>query len=149
MDMIAVDSLVPPENLAQSARATASSYSTIGPHFGPASAIDGIADTRWNSAAWTKSNGLESQWFELSWKKPQQIRRVRILWGGTHAAEYTLRASTDGKAWKTLLSISNGTGGFEEHGVAPTMARFLRLEGKKGTKGISAYSIREIEVFGE
>jgi len=149
MDMIAVDSLVPPENLAQSARATASSYSTIGPHFGPASAIDGIADTRWNSAAWTKSNGLESQWFELSWKKPQQIRRVTILWGGTHAAEYTLRASTDGKAWKTLLSISNGTGGFEEHGVAPTMARFLRLEGKKGTKGISAYSIREIEVFGE
>jgi hypothetical protein len=134
LEMIAADSVIPPRNLARFAEATASSYSTIGPHFKPASAIDGIPDTRWNSAAWTKSNGQEAQWFELSWKKPNQINRVKISWGETHAAEYALKASMDGN---------------EEHMIEPTLTRFLRIEGKKGTKGISAYSIQEIEVFGE
>ena len=149
LEMIEADSVIPPRNLARFAAATASSYSTIGPHFKPASAIDGIPDTRWNSAAWTKSNGQEAQWFVLSWKKPSRVNRVRISWGETHAVQYVLKASTDGKKWKTLLVISDGTGGLEEHVIEPTLIRFLRIEGKKGSKGISAYSIREIEVFGE
>lgn len=149
LEMIAADSAVPPPNLARLAEASASSYSTIGPHFKPSSAIDGITDTRWNSAAWTKSNGQETQWFGLTWKKPREIKRVKISWGETHAVEYTLKASADGREWKILLAVSNGTGGTEEHVVDPTKARFFRIEGKKGTKGISAYSIREIEVFGE
>lgn len=149
LDLIAADSLVPPQNLARFAEAGASSFSTIGPHFKPSSAIDGILDTRWNSAAWTKSNGEESQWFSLSWRKPISVKRVKILWGVTHAVQYSLKASMDGRKWKTVLSISNGTGGVEEHLIDQTMTRFLRIEGKKGTKGISAYSIREIEVYGE
>lgn len=149
LEMIAEDSVVPPQNLARFAKASASSYSTIGPHFKPSSAIDGIIDTRWNSAAWTKSNGQEAQWFALSWKKPQQIQRVKISWGETPATEYTLKSSSDGRRWKTLLAISKGSGGIEEHAVEPTLSRHLRIDGKRGTKGISAYSIREIEVFGE
>jgi hypothetical protein len=149
MTMIDHDSIVPPVNLAALASASASSYSTIGPYFKPVAAIDGKLFTRWNSAAWTKSNGQEAQWFQLSWKKPHTVKRVKIAWGETYAVAYQLLGSNDGKKWKPLHEVTAGTGGTDEYDIAPTTVRYLRIDGKKGTKGISAYSIREIEVFGE
>jgi hypothetical protein len=149
LEMIDQDSLMPPRDIALLATASASSFSTIGPHFKPASAIDGKLYTRWNSAAWTKSNGQEEQWFQLSWKNPQLIRHVKITWGETYAAQYQLKASTDGKKWSTVREVVNGTGGIDEFDIPPVKVRYLRIDGKKGTKGISAYSIREIAVFGE
>jgi hypothetical protein len=147
VEMIDKDSIVPSRNLAQQSVATASSYSTIGPNFKPGSAIDGKIYTRWNSAAWTKSNGKEAQWFQLSWKSPQKIERVKICWGETFATDYVLEASPDGRSWIKLHEVTNGAGGTEEYEVPSTKASLLRIDGKKGTKGISAYSIREIEVF--
>ena len=141
------DSLLQPVNIARLAAPSASSISTIGPHFTPNSAIDGKMHTRWNSAAWTKSNGEEAQWFQLAWKSPQHITHVRIHWGETYAISYFLKVSTDGKRWKMIREVSNGNGGFEEYRIQPVKARYLRVDGKKGTKGISAYSIRELEVF--
>jgi hypothetical protein len=149
LEFIDRDSLVPPRNIASLAAPTASSYSTIGPNFKPASAIDGKLHTRWNSAAWTKSNGQEEQWFQLSWKHPQQIKRIRITWGETYAASYRIVVSTDSKKWSTLREVTNGSGRNEEFDFAPVKACLLRMEGKKGTKGISAYSIREIGVYEE
>jgi hypothetical protein len=77
------------------------------------------------------------------------MKRVRVRWGETHAVSYALKISNDGKDWHTLREVPNGTGATEELEFPPVKARFLRIVGKKGTKGISAYSIREIEVFGE
>jgi hypothetical protein len=148
LEVIDRDSLMPPRNIASLATPTASSYSTIGPHFKPASAIDCKLYTRWNSAAWTKSNGQEEQWFQLSWKTPRTLKHVKITWGETYAMQYQLRASADGKKWTTIREVKNGSGGIEEFDFAPVKACILRMEGKKGTKGISAYSIREFEVFG-
>ena len=142
MDLIDRDSVIPPINLARQAVPTASSYSTIGPHFKAASAIDGKLYTRWNSAAWTKSNGQEAQWFQLVWPKMQQI-----CWGETFGADYKLLSSIDGKIWVTLREVTNGHGGVEEIAVANIQARYLKIDGSRGAKGISAYSIREIEVY--
>jgi hypothetical protein len=147
--MIDQDSVMPPRDIAPLATPSASSFSTIGPHFKPASAIDGKLYTRWNSAAWTKSNGQEEQWFELTWKTPQTIKHVKIIWGETYAVKYQLKSSTDGKKWSTAREVTNGTGGIDEFDIPPIKARHLRIDGKKGTKGISAYSIREISVFAE
>jgi hypothetical protein len=147
MDLIDRDSVIPPINLARQAVPTASSYSTIGPHFKAASAIDGKLYTRWNSAAWTKSNGQEAQWFQLVWPKMQQIGSVRICWGETFGADYKLLSSIDGKIWVTLREVTNGHGGVEEIAVANIQARYLKIDGSRGAKGISAYSIREIEVY--
>ncbi len=147
--LIEQDSTMPSVDIARLATPSASSYSTIGPHFTPASAVDGKLYSRWNSAAWTKSNGQEQQWFQLSWKRPQTIKRVKITWGETYAVEYQLQSSADGKKWTTIREVTKGTGGVEECDIAPVKARYLRIDGKKGTKGISAYSIREISVFGE
>jgi hypothetical protein len=147
LELIARDSVIPPMNIARTAKATASSSSTIGPHFKPASAIDGMLDTRWNSAAWTKSNGQEAQWFQLAWPAMRHIELVRICWGETHGSDYKLLSSADGKKWETLREVTNGQGGVEEIAVASIRARFLKIVGSRGTKGISAYSIREIEVY--
>jgi hypothetical protein len=149
IDLIDRDSVIPPSNIALQATATASSYSTIGPHFKPMSAIDGKLSTRWNSAAWTKSNGKEAQWFQLSWPKTQHVGFVRILWGETYASNYKLLSSVDGKRWETLHEVTNGKGGVEEIAIGQVKARFLKIDGSLGSKGISAYSIREIEVYGQ
>ena len=147
IELIERDSVVPPVNIARQATATASSYSMIGPHFKPASAIDGKLYTRWNSAAWTKSNGQEAQWFQLAWRKLQNIGFVRTCWGETYGSDYKLLSSADGKKWETLHEVTNGRGGVEDVAVGHIKARYLKIEGSRGTKGISAYSIREIEVY--
>lgn len=147
VDIIHADSVVPPANLARVAECSASSYSTIGPNFKPASAVDGKFSTKWNSAAWTKSNGNESQWFQLMWKKSQQFNRLKIHWGTTYATEYSVLLSADGKRWKPVFQVKEGKGGVEQIDVPLSTARAVRIEGKRGSKGISAYSIREIEVY--
>jgi hypothetical protein len=148
--LLAVDSIVPPANIAREAHVSASSYSTIGPAFGPASAIDGDRSTRWNSAAWTKSDGKEQQWLMLAWDTPRRISAIRIQWGETPAVRYALEISDDGTSWKSIKDIAGGKGGVEEAVVPTVTARYLRMDGLVGTGGrstISAYSIREIEVF--
>jgi hypothetical protein len=127
LELLAADSMIPPPNLARTAMATASSYSVIGPGFGPSSAIDGKWYTRWNSAAWTKSDGKEAQWFMLTWPAPQRFTRVRILWGGSHAEEYTLEISDDGAVWQVVRNASSGSGGVEEFDFDPVTARYLRM----------------------
>jgi hypothetical protein len=149
VQLVEQDSIRPAPNLARFAAPTASSSSTIGPHFTPSSAIDGKLYTRWNSAAWTNSNGQEAQWFQLAWKQPEQIARVVIRWGESRAVQYRLRVSDDGRTWRTVGEITDGQGGIDELAFPPLKTRYLRMEGTRGTKGISAYSIREIEVFGE
>ncbi len=147
IELIGRDSVIPPVNIARQATASASSYSTIGPHFKPESAIDGKLYTRWNSAAWTKSNGQEAQWFQLAWPKLQHIGFVRISWGETYGSDYKLMSSTDGRKWVTLHEFTKSHGGVEEIAVGDIKARYLKIDGSHGAKGISAYSIREIEVY--
>jgi hypothetical protein len=147
IDLVGQDSVIPPTNLASLATATASSFSTIGPHFKPHSAVDGRMYTRWNSAAWTKSNGQEAQWFQLSWARPQRIGFVKLYWGETYASEYKLLSSIDGKKWITLHEVKDGHGGVEDIAVSDVKTRYLRIDGTRGSKGISAYSIREMEVY--
>lgn len=150
LEFIAEDSIVPPQNLARLATPGASSYSVIGPHFGPWSAVDGKLYTRWNSAAWTKSDGKEEQHFQLAWNTPQTFSTLRILWGETRAVKYVVEISDDGKEWKSMKEISDGKGTLDQFTFPLTTAKYLRIRGTQGTGGrwiISAYSIREIEVF--
>jgi hypothetical protein len=105
--------------------------------------------TRWNSAAWTKSNGEEAGWFQLAWQRPRSISRIRIHWGETYAVEYQLKLSSNGKSWRTIREVTDGAGGVDVVKHAGGKARYLRIDGKRGTKGISAYSIREVEVYEE
>jgi hypothetical protein len=147
LEVVSADSVLPADNLAKQARATASTYSTIGPHFGPTSAVDGKWYTHWNSAAWTNSNGSEKQWLQLEWDTARELSRVRIQWGATFAVDYSIEISPDGSDWKSVRTVHDGKGGVEEYTIPLVKAKFLRVNGVRGTKGISAYSVREIEVY--
>jgi len=147
VELVAVDSVAPPANLALRASASASSFSVIGPQFGPASAADGKSHTRWCSAAWTKSNGDEAQWLQLAWMVPQEVHRVRIDWGETWGMHYRLEVSRDAKTWDIVQEVTEGKGGSEEFTWTPRICRYIRLNGIRGTKGISAYAVKEMEVY--
>jgi hypothetical protein len=150
VEVISRDSVVPPSNLALLATASASSFSLTGPHFTPQSAVDGKLYTRWNSSAWTTTDGNEEQWLQLSWNVPCRFSFVRIRWGETFGKKYTLEVSDDAKAWRTVQGVPHGRGGVEEFAFSPLSARYLRISGKQGVGGrsvISAYSVREVEVF--
>lgn len=150
MEFISADSILPPMNLARLATPSASSYSIIGPHFSAAHATDGKLYTRWNSAAWTKSDGKEEQQFQLQWLTPQKISRVCIKWGETRAVNYSIEISDDGKQWRSIKEVTDGKGKIDEFVFPQMTAQYLRINGKQGTGGrwtISAYSIREIEIF--
>jgi hypothetical protein len=147
VELVASDSIAPPANLALGASASASSFSVIGPQFGPASAADGKSYTRWCSAAWTKSNGEETQWLQLAWTVPQEVRRVRIHWGETWGIHYRLEVSRDAVTWDIVREVTEGKGGIEEFTWAPVNCRYIRLSGMRGTKGISAYAVQEMEVY--
>jgi len=151
-ELVSPDSVIPPRNLAPLARASASTYSTAWPNRTPVYAIDGKLYTGWYSEAWTKTEGDEPQWFRLSWPKLQTISFVRIHWGDTYATRYSVKTSQDGKNWHTVRKVAEGRGGTEELVFGPVKARHLMIDGesglkKAGTKGVSKYSIREIEVY--
>ncbi len=149
IELLHRDSVSAPLNLAHLAAATASSYSTIGPHFKPASAIDGKMYTRWNSAAWTKSNGEEEQWYQLEWPAVRTVGSVIIQWGESPARDFLIKGSVDGSLWQTLSAMTGNAEAVSRFTFAPREIRLLRIEGTRGAKGISAYSIRELEVYAE
>ncbi len=147
IDVLAEGSATPPKNLAQGAVATASSFSVIGPHFGPEKAVDGLTYTRWNSAAWTKSGGREEQWFRLDWPDPQNVSTVQVQWGSTRAVSYALEVSRDGASWETVATVPDGKGDVDMLKVGRSGIRAVRIKGTQGSPGISAYSIREIGIY--
>ncbi len=153
VSVIARDSVLPPQNIALTATASASSFSPEnalwGPgNFEPAKAIDGIMDTRWRSGILMKPDENRDEWLQLMWKHSQRIAQVKIFWGGNYATDYRIEISTDGKKWKVIHTVSDGKGGEEpfEFQTAAN-ARYLRVNGLSGGKELSSYAIREIEVY--
>ena len=140
--------ILAPINLALHARATASSSAKNGPDFRPSSAVDGKMYTRWASAAlWGADKGLDPQWFQLDLKRPRHFNEVVIHWAKGYGIDFKLEVSADGRRWKTSLNETKGVGGTERIKFGAIKARYLRLNGTKGSPAISSYSIYEFEVF--
>ena len=139
----------PPKNLALDAKATASSYSILGPNFGTECANDGIFHTRWRSESWVSPSpdGSDAQWFQLEFDKAVKFNNIQIYWDFGYAINYSILCSMDGKNWKTIKSISDGNGGLEEFAFSTEEAKFIKLDMKNGARAISTYNIKEIEVY--
>ncbi len=63
-----------PPNLAQVAKATASSYWASQAAYGPQRINDGLSDTRWNSA----QGDLKGAWVQLQWPEPVEFNRIVV-----------------------------------------------------------------------
>ncbi|MBI2620438.1 MAG: discoidin domain-containing protein [Ignavibacteriales bacterium] len=147
------DTATPPYNIALFSSASASSASTMNALWGPGSfdaqkAVDGKLSTRWRSGIRMKPEEGDDQWFQLSWKTSRRIARVRIYWGENYGIQYRVQSSIEGKTWLTIHTVSEGDGGTDTFECTPAVhARYLRIRATQGTKGGSAYAIRELEIF--
>ena len=131
-----------------SATATASSTGAAG---GPALAVDGLMNTRWESA-----HGIDPSWLTLDLGASYVLDSVVIHWEAANAATYDIEGSADNSNWTTLSSETGGVFGARTDNVSVSGAyRYVRMNGltrspDPGNGGaMYGYSIWEMEVYGE
>lgn len=117
---------------------TATASSTEGP-FGAASAVDGNAGTRWSSEA------ADPQWIRVDLGSVQDLCRVELAWETAYGRDFRIEASDDGTTWRTLKTVTNGSGGNQSLDVAGS-GRFVRLTGTGRGTGYG-YSLWELRVY--
>lgn len=103
-------------------------------------AVDGNPETRWSSAF------SDPQWITIDLGAPAEITRVRLNWEAAFAKRYAIEVSDDETTWSTVKSVTEGTGGIEEHEVTAS-GRYLRMRGTKRSTPYG-YSLFELEVYG-
>ncbi|WP_419704428.1 discoidin domain-containing protein [Promicromonospora sp. NFX87] len=123
-------------NAALGRPATASS--TEGP-FGPAMAVDGDPGTRWSSAA------ADPQWIRVDLGSVQDLCRVELSWETAYGRDFRIEASDDGSTWRTLRTVTDGTGGSQGFDVAGA-GRYVRITGTERGTGYG-YSLWELKVL--
>lgn len=128
-------------NLAAGRTATASSYqSDITGTFPPARAVDGNGATRW------ASNWSDSQWIQVDLGSSRQVARVVLRWEAAYGKRFRIEVSADGATWRTVATVSDGSGGVDNVPFAATTARYVRMVGvQRGTQ--HGYSLHEFEVY--
>ncbi|NUU16611.1 discoidin domain-containing protein [Cellulomonas humilata] len=128
-----------PVNLSQGKTATASS--TENADYTPARyAVDGNAGTRWASLP------ADPQTLSVDLGQTATLDHVTLVWEAAYGKAFTVQTSTNGTAWTTAATVTNGTGGTRDVAVAGT-ARYVRLNLTARGTGYG-YSLWEFQVFG-
>ena len=93
-------------------------------------AIDGDNGTRWESAQ------TDDETWTLDMGQARTFSRIKILWEGAYAKEFTLSISNDGESWSNLYTETNLTqAGWQTIDVAETTARYIQYHGTKRATG--------------
>jgi F5/8 type C domain-containing protein/glycosyl hydrolase family 16 len=124
--------------ISQGRPATASSTENAGT---PASAaVDGNPGTRWSSAF------SVPQWVQVDLGATAAVSRVVLSWEAAYASAFTVQTSTDGSAWTTVHTTTNGAGGTQDLAVTGS-GRYVRVHAtaKATTWGVSLW---ELQVYG-
>jgi putative heme-binding domain-containing protein len=131
------------DDLAKDKPATASS--TQSPDRQPASAVDGVPETRWCA-----SSESSPQWWQVDLGKPEDLTGIRVLWEHDGVAyRYKVEGSGDGRLWKMLSNQtdSNERSRDRSHDFIAGAIRQVRVT-VTGLETDSWASIREVQVFG-
>ena len=87
-------------------------------------AIDGDNGTRWESAH------TDDETWTLDMGQARTFSRIKILWEGAYAKEFTLSISNDGESWSSLYVETNlSQAGWQTIDVAETTARYIQYHG--------------------
>ena len=87
-------------------------------------AIDGDNGTRWESAQ------TDDETWTLDMGQARTFSRIKILWEGAYAKEFTLSISNDGESWSSLYVETNLTqAGWQTIDVDETTARYIQYHG--------------------
>lgn len=93
-------------------------------------AIDGDNGTRWESAQ------TDDEMWTLDMGQARTFSRIKILWEGAYAKEFTLSISNDGESWSNLYTETNLTqAGWQTIDVDETTARYIQYHGTKRATG--------------
>ena len=131
-DRLALTALPPPDNAPLQATVIADTAPALEQR-----AADGKTDTFW------LSGGVKAQTVTLDLGKVREFGGAIVDWiPGLEAAQYDVRGSLDGRAWRTLRSVTAGAGGTDFLALPDTEARYLRFDLKGGPNW--RYGLREI-----
>lgn len=101
--------------------------------------VDGKSDTFW------VSGGVKQQTVSLDLGKPREVGGAVVDWlPGLEATRYTVRASQDGRDWRTVREVTAGSGGRDWLALPETDARYLRFDLEGGPNW--RYGIRDISL---
>lgn len=114
----------------------------------PALAVDDQLGTAWRS----DPGGGPEQSLTLDFGQRREFGGIVLHWlDREFASRYAIQASDDGAQWRTLRSVSDGTGGNDALALPEAESRYLRLLLQDGPA--RAYGISEVEIkdpdFGE
>jgi hypothetical protein len=108
--------------------------------FAAGRAVDGKTGTRWSSVF------SDPQWITIDLGVPAEITRVKLNWQTAYATEYRIEVSDDDASWKTVLEVTDGDGGIDDHTVS-AKGRYVRMSGTKRATPWG-YSLLEFDVYG-
>ncbi|MEV1007455.1 discoidin domain-containing protein [Streptomyces sp. NPDC049881] len=132
---------VPGTNIAQGRPTTASSYQAVGDGapFPPSNATDGNRTTRW------ASDWSDPQWLQVDLGSVTTFQNVQLVWEGAFARAYQVQTSDNGTDWRTIHTVTNGTGGVDTAAVNGS-GRYVRVLGTQRGTGWG-YSLFEFGVY--
>lgn len=96
--------------------------------------------------AWHSGILVAEQWLQVDFQVPREIGAVVIDWDPLdYAVEYRVLASEEGERWWPVFQSSHGNGGRDAIPSGETVARYLRLELVRSSRG-QGYGIRSVSV---
>jgi beta-glucosidase-like glycosyl hydrolase len=105
-----------------------------------ANAVDGNANTRWESAY------SDPQWLQVDLGSSRSICRVALQWETASGQAYQIQTSADAITWTTIYSTTTGPGGTETLNITGS-GRYIRMYGTQRNTGYG-YSLWEFQVYG-
>ncbi|MGH8798951.1 MAG: discoidin domain-containing protein, partial [Casimicrobiaceae bacterium] len=104
-------------------------------------AIDGRPETAWRSDP--ARGPVQSLTFDFG--QPREFGGVVLRWAdGAFASDYDVRVSDDGLEWRTLRTVTAGSGGIDAIALPDAESRYLRLALHAGPAG--SYGLAEAEI---
>lgn len=115
--------------------------STFLPGAAPENVLDPDPQTAWHSGVL-----VPEQWLQVDFQVPREIGAVVVEWDLLDfALEYQLLASEDGERWWRVFQSSHCDGGRDVIPTGETVARYLRFELVRSSRG-QGYGIRSVIV---
>ena len=107
----------------------------------PSLAVDGKLATAWKS----DPAAGEAQDLTLDFGQSREFGGIVVRWlDHAFASCYDVQASDDGVAWRTLRSVTAGSGGNDALALPDAESRYLRLALRQGPARV--YGVAEIEI---
>lgn len=103
-----------------------------------AKAVDGLGNTRWESAH------QNDAWIQFDFGAKTPLGSMKLTWEAAYGKEYSILVSDDGDTWYQLRYVTDGRGGTEQFMNLNSYVQYVRINGVRRGTGYG-YSLFEVE----